>query len=279
MRVQFALWTGLVLLMIGGVAAGSAISQHYVNAAVVDTQRHYRAELTLSGVNTAQLVESAQDQGYWIRIQTNTDVTYFNGTEPCNACDPSQESLFFQRPSLYVDGQNFRIRLEEEDWNLSLRPRNAQMPGAYEVIVSPVLPKTDVNADDLAAIDAALGPLSVLPMAVSSLNLTEIIQTSKIEPPEGAKIDSVLYAITVAPDWQTYASQNGITLSGLRVRVLIELASEESTLPESLDVVVESQSSNFIRAQVLVQDLVELSSLEDVAFVRLPSAPQPTAAQ
>ena len=263
------------MLLLAGATAGFFNMYNSAKAATVDTERHYRAELTLGAVNTAQLILAAQQESYWIRIQTNTDVTYLNGTEPCNACDPSQETLFFQRPSLYVDGGTFRIRLEESDWNLSLRPRASTMPGAYELIVSPILPKVDLTTEDLEAIDSTLAALSVLPQSTTTLTFEQIIQTGKVQPPEGVRIDSVLYAMTLAPDWAAYAQLNGISLSGMRVSVLIELEDPALELPESLDLVIESRSTNFVRAAALLSKLTELASLDGVTFVRLPSAPQP----
>ena len=273
MRVHTAFWIGMLLL--AGATAGFFNMYNMASAATVDTERHYRAELTLGAVNTAQLILAAQQESYWVRIQTNTDVTYLNGTEPCNACDPSQEDLFFQAPSLYVDGGNFRIRLEETEWKLSIRPRESQMSGAYELIVSPVLPQTELTTEILEAIDAALQPLNALSQSVQALSFNEIIQTGKVQPPDGANIDSVLYAITQAPNWDVYAQLNGISLSGLRVDVLVELADPNLELPESLDLVIESRSSNFVRAAVLIHRLADLASLEGVTFVRLPSTPQP----
>ncbi len=272
MRINLALWLGMVLLALGSWAAQWAPTASSAGAAIIEAQRHFRALLPPQPVDILNVIWAAQSLDYWIRIQTGLNVVYLKGQRPCTACDPLQEAQFFVPPQLYVDGQHFWIRLDEESWQLALRPAR-ELPTRYELIVSPKLPKTTLNPEDVSAIVATLRPFGVIPSQTESFSLEPLIPPAKPEPPEGVRIDSVLYGLITAPDWKAYALQNGIELSGLRARVLVELEAGAS-LPEGLDLVVEERAAERVRVQALIHRLEELAKDPAVAFVRLPSRPQ-----
>ncbi len=270
-KVPFWMWIGGLMAVLGLIAGfGEGAFSFKAN---VQTQRHYRALLPAPGVSSLQVVQTAQQLDYWIRIQTGLDVMYLKGQTPCSTCEPSQEETFFTPPRLYVDGPWFWIHLDEPDWELHLRP-SSQM-SHYELIVSPKLPKTALSDEDLGAIREKLTPFGVLPAGTNGLKLEPYLPSAKPEPPEGARLDSVLYGLALAPDWNRYAREQGIELSGLRARVLIELSAPEAQLPGTLDVQIEAQSGQLVRAQVLIHQLVQLAQDPAVAFVRLPSRPHP----
>ena len=239
----------------------------------VDTERHFRALIPTPSANVVSVIGTAQQLGYWIRIQTGQDVTYLQGGQPCPSCDPSQESQFFQPPQLIVDGQGFWIRLDQPQWRVNLRP--ATQTAGYEFIVSPKLPKTSLSDNDLTAILEALAPFNVLPRQSASLQLETMIQPTKPVPPEGARIDSVLYGLTLAPDWMDYAQQQNIGLSGLRAKVVVELTSAQASLPENVELIATSRTGALVSAQARIDQLVRLASAPSVAFVRMPSQPRP----
>jgi hypothetical protein len=274
MTARWILWIGGILLL--SPLLHLALPDPYANAeaGVVETQRHFRALLPAPTTDIVRIVQTAQQLNYWIRIQTDTDVTYLKGSMPCSICDPAEEDRFFLPPRLSVDGRWFWLQLDEPGWRLHLRP-STQRPGDYELIVSPKLPKTALTDGDLDQITATLTPFGVLPTQTASLKLEPYIPPAKPEPPADARIDSVLFGLTLAPDWATYAAQNGIERSGLRVRVVIELSSPDTALPEALELVIEARSARLVRAQALIHRLVDLARDPAVAFVRLPSRPQP----
>lgn len=271
-----ALWLGLATLIAGTMAGlwTGTRPEAPMGVANVETQRHYHAYLAQPTVNIVEVIQTAQELNYWIRIQTGADVTYLQGEMPCPTCDPAQEAQFFRPPRLYVDGSDFWIHLDEVDWTLHLRPA-AHSASSYELVVSPKLPKTQVTAEDLANIRATLAPFGVLPDQGAPLEFEPLIPPTKPEPPEGTRMDSVLYGLTLAPDWVDYARRSEIGLSGLRAKVIIELASAGADPPGDLDLVIESRSDELVRAQVLIHQLVELARRPSVAFVRPPSRPQP----
>jgi hypothetical protein len=273
MRAHLAiLWIGVSLLVFSQLAGFWAGTNSPGAAAFVDAQRHFRALLPPQATDILHVIQTAQERDYWIRIQTGLDVTYLKGQASCTACDPAQEAQFFTPPQLYVDGLNFWVRTDEENWRMNLRPAYS-MPMAYEVIVSPKLPRTEISPADLDQIASRLRSFGLNQTA--SLSFEPLIPIDKPEPPEGARIDSVLYGLLLAPDWKDYASANGIDLSGLRARVIVELSSSEAELPDALQLVVEARTGNLVRVQVLIHRLVELARDAAVSFVRLPSRPQP----
>lgn len=270
---------GLIVVLIGALLSMGPVASAQMGLPIatdnVDTERHYRASVPTPSTNVVDVINAAQGQGYWIRIQTGQDVTYLQGSQSCPTCSPSEESQFFEPPQLIVDGQAFWIRLDEPQWRVNLRP--ATQSAGYELIVSPKLPKTSLSADDVDAIRETLTPLNVLPQQSSSLELEAMVPPTKPTPPEGVRIDSVLYGLTQAPDWMDYAHQQSISLSGLRAAVIVELSSADASLPEGIDLAATSRSGSLVSAQARIDQLVRLASAPSVAFVRLPSRPQPAA--
>ncbi len=270
-----------VWLWIGGLMAaltlGVVVSSGLGTGAWVQAQRHYRALLPAPAVSPLQVVQTAQRLGYWIRVQTGLDVLYLKGQTPCSACDPAQEAAFFEPPRLSVDGPWFWLNLDEPGWALHLRP--SPQPDAYELIVSPKLPKTVLDEEDVKAVHEALAPFGVLPPDLTpdelGRALAPYVPPAKPAPPEGARLDSGLYGLVLAPDWAQYAQERGIERSGLRVRVLVELTNPDAQLPEALAVEVEARSGALVRAQALIHRLIELARHPSVAFVRLPARPHP----
>jgi hypothetical protein len=270
-----AVFLGVVLLAVGlprmtllwATVGGSESSQLLAG-------QSYRALLPSSATDIGQLVLTAQNLDYWIRIQQGLGVTYLKGKTLCTACDPSQEARFFQPPQLYVDGALYWIRLDEAKFRLNLRPAAAAQSStsSYELIVSP---KVDLGSQDLSALLTELAPFGVAPTQTSSLSFEVLAVPSKPQPPAGARLDSTLYGLMVAPDWYDYAAAHGIDLSGLRARVIIELVTPR-TLPQLPNLLVEARSDNLIRALVPIQQLLTLADDPAVAFVRLPNKPQPS---
>jgi hypothetical protein len=270
-KVLFWSWIGGLVAVLGLIAGFGEGTFSFKTD--VQVQRHYRALLPAPAVSSLQIVQTAQQLGYWIRIQTGLDVTYLKGQTPCSTCEPSQEDSFFTPPRLYVDGPWFWLHQDEPEWQLHLRP--SAQAGQYELIVSPKLPKMTLSDDDLGAIREKLTPFGVLPAGANGLKLEPYLPPVKPEPPEEARLDSVLYGLVLAPDWNRYARERGIELSGLRARVLIELNAPDTQLPETLDVQIEAQSGQLVRAQVFIHQLVQLAQAPAVTFVRLPSRPHP----
>lgn len=269
-----AISIGVTLLVFGQLSGFWMLSSNAGTAAAVGAQSHFKALIPPQSMDILNVIQTAQGLNYWIRIQTATDVTYLKGQAPCPACDPSQEALFFTPPQLYVDGLNFWLRIDDPNWRLNLRPAH-EVPSAYELIVSPKVPKSELSSEDLSEIVSTFRAFGVLPVQTESLKFESFIPPSKPEPPQGVRLDSVLYGLMLAPDWVDYANVNAIDLSGLRAVVIVELSSPEAELPAGLNLVIAARNGGLVRAQALIHRLADLARDPQVTFVRLPSRPQP----
>ncbi len=238
--------------------------------------RSYRAPLPSSSTDIVRIVQAAQNLDYWIRIQQGLNVTYLKGNKPCSACDPAQETSFFQTPQLYTDGLLFWIRLDEPKYRLNLRPAASEpnSPGGYELIVSP---KVNLAEGDLQSLLTGLAPFGVAPTQTGALSFSVINVPAKPRPPAGARLDSTLYGLMIAPDWHDYAAAHGIELSGLRARVIVDLATPGVQPQGVADLLVEASSPERLRALVPIEQLLALARDPAVSLVRLPNRPQPGA--
>jgi len=85
------------------------------------------------------------------------------------------------------------------------------------------------------------------------------------------RLDERLYRLTQAPDWVDFADEQGLFLSGLRVRVVLELVGAQEP---DLGLLVEQRASASLRAQALISQLITLAQDPAVRRVRLSLQPQ-----
>jgi len=233
----------------------------------LESGQAYRA--ALSSETTSSAVQTrAQTLGWWVRIQTGFEVTYFQGQERCESCESASEQQFFDLPQLVVDEGQFMVRLETALFRLNLRP-NVNGDGGEELVLvmKQSAPQATVNAqlrDVLDPIGVALGNnLTFEPVPPAGKTTTPL--------PTGLRLDEVLYRLTQAPDWVEFANEQGLFLSGIRVRVVLELA---GTQEPDLGLLVEQRAGAGLRAQALISQLVTLAQDPTVRRVRLSLQPQ-----
>lgn len=175
--------------------------------------RFYRVVLPSIGSDLAKIIESAKHAGFSVRIARETTVTYFLGTQPCTECTPENEREKLVFPHLFVDGDLLWLRAEGLLSKYNLRP--AQTSG-YELIVAP---KTTVSASViLDEIGLSLTQLSILanptlPLTIEELTVVPGAKPPK--PPEGVRLDSVLYALILMPDWYEFAPAAEVRAVGI----------------------------------------------------------------
>lgn len=234
--------------------------------------KFYRVALPSIESDLAKIIESAKHAGFSVRIAHGTTVTYFLGTQPCPDCTPENERERLVFPHLFVDGELLWLRAEGLLSKYNLRPAQS---GSYELIVSP---KTTVSAaailDEIGRGLVQLAILSdpMLPLTTEELTVVPGVKPPK--PPEGARLDSVLYALMLMPDWYEFAPQHKLELWGLRVRVIVELVSPEAQLAPTHNILIEARSpSGLMRVLVPIHQLVSLASDPAVKLVRPPSQP------
>lgn len=254
--IYTALLLSLSLILAGGIK-GEALSG----------ASFYRATFPLSRPDISTIAAQAQGLGFWIRIQQGTDVAYLHGPELCTACTPEEEESFFGFPQLYLDGELFLVRLDELRYRMNVRP-SAEQLGLYEVIIGP---KTELER--AAMEQEALEWLERLGIVqTASLQFAELIPQEKPRPPEDMRLDSMLYGLALSPDWHDYARARGIGLFGLRIRVIIELATP-GVVPQGYYLIEEARVEDLVRVLVPVSELLRLAQDPAVAFVRLPYTP------
>jgi len=117
---------------------------------------------------------------------------------------------------------------------------------------------------------SALGLILPLGLSFEALPLSA---RAKAPVPQGVRLDETLFRLTQAPDWPDFATLQGLSLSGLRVRAVVELA-EGQTPSARFDLLIEGQGSSGMRTQVLIPDLLALAQDPAVAQVRAPLQPQ-----
>ena len=255
MRI-IALLLGLSLVLAGGIRGESLSADSF-----------YKAAFPLPQPDIATIAERAQGLGFWIRIEQGFNVTYLHGAELCNTCLPEDEESFFGLPQLYLDGELFLVRLAEERYRMNVRP-SAEKARMYEVIVRPItkLKRAEVEQE-------ALGWLRRLGIVqTASLDFIELVPEEKPQPPAGLRLDSLLYALTLAPDWHDFARERGLALFGMRIKVIVELASPDAVL-QGYHLIEEARSENLMRVLVPVSELLRLAEDPAAGFVRLPYVP------
>lgn len=230
--------------------------------------------ISLSGVETdlSKIIESAKQAGFSVRIATGPTVTYFLGTQSCPDCTPENERERLSFPHLFVDGALLWLRAEEMLSRYNVRPA---VSGGYELIIAP---KTTTSASailheiGLKLVQLAIVPNPLLPLAVEELTVVPGVKPPN--PPKGVRLDSVLYALMLMPDWYEFAPQVRLELWGLRVRVIVELTTPDAQLAPTHNIIIEARSpSGLMRVLVPIHQLVALASDSAVKLVRPPFQP------
>jgi hypothetical protein len=234
--------------------------------------RFYRVALPGLEAEPVRTIEVAKQAGFSVRIAIGTSVTYFLGTQPCPDCTPENERERLSFPHLFVDGALLWLRAEETLSRYNVRPA---VSGGYELIIAP---KTTTSASailneiGLKLVQLAIVSNPLLPLTVEELTVVPGVKPPK--PPEGVRLDSVLYALMLMPDWYEFAPQVRLELWGLRVRVIIELATPDAQLAPTHNIIIEARSpSGLMRALVPIHQLVALASDSAVKLVRPPFQP------
>lgn len=234
--------------------------------------KFYRVALPRIESDFGKIIESAKQAGFSVRIAQGTTVTYFLGTQPCLDCTPENERERLVFPHLFVDGEILWLRADGLLSKYNLRPSPQE---GYELIIAPTTTVSasailDEIGQRLAKLSVVSGP--ILPLAVEEMTVVPGVKPPK--PPEGVRLDSVLYALMLMPDWYEFAPQQKLELWGLRVRVIVELVSPEAQLASTHNIIIEARSpSGLMRVLVPIHHLVRLASDPVVKHVRPPYQP------
>lgn len=268
----------LILLLAGWISLGDSPERtvSYGAEPLLLVGHAYRALLPVGLYDLTQIISKSQQAGLWVRIYDGKGLSYFQGTTPCTTCDPSQDKEFLAHvPALYVDNGLFLLRLSSERYKYTLRPSPTDA-GRYEITIQPA---SNLGGFTVATeILQKLLDLGVIATASVDLTLEEITVlpgTKLPKVPEGIKLDSVLYGLSLMPDWYEFAATQQLEMWGLRVRVLIELTSPDAPLMPSSNLIVEARSSSgLVRALIPVHALSEVSRDPAIKIIRPPAVPK-----
>lgn len=261
----------LFVMVTGGLILASYTSGFGVEGALEGGQMYRTDLMMLAATDVNLLTQRAQAENWWIRLQQDSDIFYFQGQERCTACEPALESQFLTAPFLTLDNGLFLVEIDTNAFALTLRPK-VDGSGGYEAVLSmretlePNAVSNQIN-EELSALGLNLG-------SELAFELTAASVSSKTAVPEGVNLEETLYRLTQAANWNSEAMLRGLSLSGLRVRVVIELAEGQSA-PVQYNLVVEQTGTNVLRAQVLIPDLIALAQDPAVVDVRPPLQAQP----
>jgi len=261
----------LFAMVTGGLILASYTSGFGVEGALEGGQTYRVNSMALAMTDVNLLTQRAQAENWWVRLQQDNDIFYFQGQERCTACEPVLESQFLTTPLLALDNGLFFAEIDTNAFTLTIRPK-VDGSGGYETIVAmrETLDATVVSNqinEELSAIGLNLGNESTFELAAASAS-------GKTAVPEGVNLEETLFRLTQAANWNSEAMLRGFSLSGLRVRVVIELT-EGQPAPVQFSLVIEQSGTNVLRAQVLIPDLIALAQDPAVVDVRPPLQAQP----
>lgn len=259
-----------LLTVAGGLLATGYLYGFGVSSSL-DGGQAYQADLEMSaGLDLAELQSRAQALGWWVRIQNDFEVAYFQGADACKDCDSTVEDQFFTLPQLIVDSGFFALRLDTEAFRVNVRPKT-DASGAYEAVV--VMKNTLSSELVIQRLDEELTRLGLDVGANLAFAALPLNTKSKTPVPDGLALEETLFRLLQAPDWYDFAALQGLSLSGLRVRAVVELA-DAQTQPGNVNLLLEQSASDSFRAQVLIPQLLTLARDPAVQRVRLPLQPQ-----
>ena len=126
----------------------------------------------------------------------------------------------------------------------------------------------------LEGLISLIGRLGLLPEEFQ-VELSERTFPEKIPaPPEGIKLDPLLWGLLIHPDWFAFAEEKGIKRVGIRVWVVAELV---GLLPERYEGYIQSTSDGLAELLIPIPLLDELAREDTVEYVRPPAKPHPIA--
>lgn len=174
----------------------------------------------------------------------------------------SEAALLSQNVFLFLDGDFFLLGIREGDWTTILR---GSAEAAELVIFGPGTPE---SLSSLALLEA----LGLTPPE-GMVELTEKTVPQKIPaPPEGVKLDPVLWGLVQSPDWFGFAQAQGLERVGIRVRVVAELS---GTLSAEWEPFILSSAENLAEFLLPIPLLPKLAQDPAVRIVRPPHLPVP----
>jgi hypothetical protein len=252
-------WMSIVLILVGVsslAAAGQALQ-------FVETE-YYIVALGEVATTPEALVAEAESEGITTIVYGDAGIEV---TRNGGATDATPDEAAEDARVLIVDSGRFLLRVEEAAYVYAVRASET----GYELVIGPA---TDLSATaTLGEILTALQELGVVGTDVS-LEYTAYEREVLKGPasPEGAALESTLYGLVVAEDWDAYAAAHGMTMVGLRVEVVAEKLPGE-VIPEAYVPYLVTETEQLAKLLLPIDRIVPLAKASAVGFVRLPYQP------
>jgi len=242
----------------------SPVAQAADPAAGFPQTNYYLLPLGILAADIESIRQSVQSSGTSVIAYNGGSVEAIrgDGTVPMVA-----ESVLSDERLMVIDGDRFLLRAPGEGFDYTVRPAE----DGYELVIDP---QRDLSMADV--LGSVLPELQSAGIVGSDLSL-DIRSFAKDDlkgppPPDGVAIDSTLYGLRVARDWFGYAAMKGLTVTGLRVEVVAELAAgaalPASFLPYSIE-----EADGLVKLSLPIDRLLALAGSSGIAYVRPPYRP------
>jgi len=163
---------------------------------------------------------------------------------------------------LYLDGEFFLLGIREGTWTTILRGK----PDSAELVIF------GTGSPEILSSFAILEALGLLPWG-EAIELAEKTVPLKLPaPPEGLKLDPILWTLVGHPDWFAFSRDYGLERAGIRVRVVAEL---QGSLSQAFEGYIRSSTENLAELLIPIPLLPELGKDPAVKIVRPPFVPHP----
>ena len=232
-------------------------------ALTFSSDNYYIFPLAGGQIDVDALVASAQLEGFAVVQHDGLSVIAYDGSALATEPIPT---LLGRSQLLVVDGDRFLMRIAGESSTVAIRPSAAGM----ELVYSPI------EAQSLDDVFGALVELERLGAISADVDFeySEFAKGALKGPqtPSGARIESDLYWLTVAEDWNAFAATKAMSVTGLRVTVVAELL-PDSELPAAYSAFVASEAGSLVELLLPIDLLMPLAFEGSVGLIRLPYEP------
>ena len=173
-----------------------------------------------------------------------------------------ETELLSENAFLYLDGDFFLLGIREGTWTTILRGK----PDSAELVIF------GTGSPEILSSFAILEALGLLPWG-EVIELSEKTVPLKLPaPPEGLKLDPILWALVGHPDWFAFSRDYGLERAGIRVRVVAEL---QGSLSQDFEGFIRSSTDSLAELLIPIPLLPELGKDPAVKLVRPPFVPHP----
>lgn len=230
---------GFILVSVGAMAQGPV---------------YFWAEIVLPQGSVAALPERAQSLSIPMALWSEGTLSFRGAADEAELM---QFNLY-----LYLDEPFFLLTVKEGNWTTILR-------GKEEMAEIVIFGTGEMESLSSLAFLEALGLIGA--DTVVELQAKEV-PLKLPAPPEGVKLDPILWALVNHPDWFGFARDYGLERAGLRVRVVAELS---APLGEVFESYIRSSTDSLAELLIPIPMLPKLGLAPEVKMVRPPYRPEP----